>query len=119
VCRGADGEDVVGAGGCAGRQPNDCTFPVVTVAKAIGGLVLGHVPGVHDGVGAVVAYVAAVDLSGAAGAVAICGAGWFEAGTAYTLASIDSLGVLAKWDELTWYHPQRQQLEREHIHSQP
>lgn len=51
------------------------------MSKAVGGLVLGHVPCVHDGVVAVVAYAAAVDLPGAARALAVRGAGWFEAGT--------------------------------------
>lgn len=64
------------------------------MTQAVRGLVLGHVPCVHDGVVAVVAYAATVDLSGAAGAVAVRGAGWAEAGTTFALALISTLTYL-------------------------
>jgi len=50
------------------------------MSEAAGGRVLGHVPGVHDGEGALVGSGARVDLAGTAAAAAGGGAGGFEAG---------------------------------------
>lgn len=50
------------------------------MAKTGRGRVLGHVPGVHDGEGAVVGPAARVDLAGAAAAHAGGAAGGVEAG---------------------------------------
>jgi hypothetical protein len=47
----------------------------VAVSEAGGGRVFGHVPGVHDGEGAVVCAGAAVDLACVTGAAAVWRAG--------------------------------------------
>ena len=60
-------------------QPYDDAFPVVSVAEPVARLVFGPVPRVHDAEGAVGGARAAVDLAGAAGALAGGGAGGVEA----------------------------------------
>lgn len=79
MSRRADRDDVAGRGASRAGQPDDYSLPVVTVAEACGGLVLGHVPCVHYGIVVAVGGTAGVDLSSAAAALAVGGAGWFEA----------------------------------------
>lgn len=79
VSRRANRDDVAGRGARRAGQPDNHSLPVVTVAKACGGLVLGHVPCVHYAVVIAVGGAAGVDLTRAAAAPAVGGAGWFEA----------------------------------------
>ena len=60
-------------------QPHDDALPVVSVAQPIARLVFGPVPRVHDAEVAVGGAGPAVDLAGAAGALAGGGAGGVEA----------------------------------------
>jgi len=66
-----DGDAADGGGGGLGRQPDDDVFPVVAMAETRAGAVFGHVPGVHNGVGAVVGGGAGVDLAGGGTAPAV------------------------------------------------
>ena len=62
------------------REPDNGILPVVAVPETGRGRVLGHVPRVHDGEGAVVGPAAGVHLAGAAAAHAGGAAGGVEAG---------------------------------------
>lgn len=79
MSRRAHSEDVIGRRRGRVGNPDDNTFPVVAVAQVLRGVVLGEVPGVHQGVGVCVACVgsaaADIDLAGAAVAVTALGAG--------------------------------------------
>jgi len=66
-----DGDAADSSGGGLGGQPNDDVFPVVAVAETGAGTVFGHVPGIHNGVGAVVGGGAGVDLAGRGTAPAV------------------------------------------------
>lgn len=70
----------LGVGAVLG-QPDYDALPLMAVTAsggAVGGLVLGHVPGVHDGVLVIPVLAAAVDLAFAAVTVTTGGAGVFE-----------------------------------------
>jgi len=66
-----DGDAADSRGGGLGGQPDDDVFPVVAVAETGAGAVFGHVPRVHDGVGAVVGSGAGVNLAGRGTAPAV------------------------------------------------
>lgn len=90
VAVSGDGDAAEGRGGRGGGQPDDDVLPVVAVAEACGGRVLGHVERVHDGVGAVVGAGAGVDLAGRRRAGAVRAAGRVEA-AAVMVVLVESL----------------------------
>ena len=63
-----DGDALDRSRGGGGGKPDYGVLPVVTVAEAAGGGVLGHVPCIHDGVVGAVLGGAGVDLAWAGGA---------------------------------------------------
>jgi hypothetical protein len=61
--------------GGRGIYPDYNAFPIMAMSESGRGLVLWHVPGVHDGVVVAVGRSTSVDLACAGGAVAVCSSG--------------------------------------------
>jgi hypothetical protein len=77
------------------RQPDDNVLPVVDVAKPVGRRVLGHVPGIHDCVCAVVGLGASVDLAGVGFASTVGEARGFQS----SAVSLMSMLYEMEWDD--------------------
>jgi hypothetical protein len=73
MSRRANSDNIASRRASRARQPHDNSLPVVTVAKARGWLILGHIPRVHQSIVVPISCAANINLAGAATAVTVGG----------------------------------------------